>query len=74
MFTQVAKYQIERYPTPRTTLRKEVTVSSSWKPSIEKMDSKALETVSELIGLPQGLQSTLALTLEENWNLGTVYI
>ena len=41
---------------------------------IEEMDSKALETVSELIGLPQGLQSTLALTLEENWNLGTVYI
>ena len=37
---------------------------------IEKMDSKALETVSELIGLPLGLQSTLALTLEENWNLG----
>ena len=34
------------------------------------MDSKALETVSEMIGLPQGLQSTLALTLEENWNLG----
>ena len=34
------------------------------------MDSKALETVSELIGLPLGLQSTLALTLEENWNLG----
>ena len=41
---------------------------------MQEMDSKALETVSEIIGLPTGLQSTLALTLEENWNLGTVYI
>jgi hypothetical protein len=34
------------------------------------MESQAFQTISELIGLPTGLQSTLALTLEDHWDLG----
>ena len=34
------------------------------------MESLAFQTISELIGLPTGLQSTLALTLEDHWDLG----
>ena len=33
------------------------------------MESQAFQTISELIGLPTGLQSTLALTLEDHWDL-----
>ena len=36
----------------------------------KKMESQAFQTISELIGLPTGLQSTLALTLEDHWDLG----
>ena len=34
------------------------------------MESQAFQTISELIGLPTGLQSTLALTLEDHRDLG----
>ena len=34
------------------------------------MDSQVFKVFSEMVGLPKSLQSTLALTVEENWNLG----
>ena len=35
-----------------------------------KMDSQVFKVFSEMVGLPKSLQNTLALTVEENWNLG----
>ncbi len=45
--------------------------STAFKSISEQIDSTMFKTISEQIGLPEGLQSTLSLTIEDNpWNLG----